>query len=125
MVRLAARQPARNLQRRQAPDRRRAQLDARRSPGAAGEAAGDRARRTAAPGMADAAGWHPGCSRRADRGLQLAQPGLPGALSLRAGTAVGLLHRLRTRRLHARSSEEHTSELQSLMRISYAVFCLK
>src|SRR3546814_10750394 len=24
-----------------------------------------------------------------------------------------------------RSSEEHTSELQSLMRISYAVFCLK
>src|SRR3546814_2251193 len=28
--------------------------------------------------------------------------------------------------LHARSrSEEHTSELQSLMRISYAVFCLK
>src|SRR3546814_7630341 len=30
-------------------------------------------------------------------------------------------------RLHHRSgrSEEHTSELQSLMRISYAVFCLK
>src|SRR3546814_9768973 len=25
---------------------------------------------------------------------------------------------------HARRSEEHTSELQSLMRISYAVFCL-
>src|SRR3546814_7885631 len=30
------------------------------------------------------------------------------------------LHRLRLSR-----SEEHTSELQSLMRISYAVFCLK
>src|SRR3546814_5456457 len=30
-----------------------------------------------------------------------------------------LPHRLRAR------SEEHTSELQSLMRISYAVFCLK
>src|SRR3546814_8598606 len=30
-----------------------------------------------------------------------------------------LLHR------QARRSEEHTSELQSLMRISYAVFCLK
>src|SRR3546814_7520632 len=32
-------------------------------------------------------------------------------------------------KIHARStgprSEEHTSELQSLMRISYAVFCLK
>src|SRR3546814_10820530 len=27
--------------------------------------------------------------------------------------------------LIARRSEEHTSELQSLMRISYAVFCLK
>src|SRR3546814_8108388 len=30
----------------------------------------------------------------------------------------------RTRRA-GRRSEEHTSELQSLMRISYAVFCLK
>src|SRR3546814_9304689 len=29
------------------------------------------------------------------------------------------------RRLEDRRSEEHTSELQSLMRISYAVFCLK
>src|SRR3546814_9321516 len=27
--------------------------------------------------------------------------------------------------LQSRRSEEHTSELQSLMRISYAVFCLK
>src|SRR3546814_3966263 len=38
-------------------------------------------------------------------------------------------HRIeRLRRLRARvagRSEEHTSELQSLMRISYAVFCLK
>src|SRR3546814_5175365 len=31
----------------------------------------------------------------------------------------------RTRFLQASRSEEHTSELQSLMRISYAVFCLK
>src|SRR3546814_2656307 len=29
------------------------------------------------------------------------------------------------RRYSAERSEEHTSELQSLMRISYAVFCLK
>src|SRR3546814_3391099 len=29
------------------------------------------------------------------------------------------------RRADANRSEEHTSELQSLMRISYAVFCLK
>src|SRR3546814_2422677 len=31
----------------------------------------------------------------------------------------------RDRRLAEQRSEEHTSELQSLMRISYAVFCLK
>src|SRR3546814_5726532 len=31
----------------------------------------------------------------------------------------------RVARRTARRSEEHTSELQSLMRISYAVFCLK
>src|SRR3546814_6230513 len=31
----------------------------------------------------------------------------------------------RARRLSSSKSEEHTSELQSLMRISYAVFCLK
>src|SRR3546814_6198937 len=31
----------------------------------------------------------------------------------------------RRRRQRGRRSEEHTSELQSLMRISYAVFCLK
>src|SRR3546814_9858361 len=31
----------------------------------------------------------------------------------------------RARMLHEARSEEHTSELQSLMRISYAVFCLK
>src|SRR3546814_9028540 len=36
-------------------------------------------------------------------------------------------HALRTAAmpLHPRRSEEHTSELQSLMRISYAVFCLQ
>src|SRR3546814_5655058 len=32
---------------------------------------------------------------------------------------------LRAQRARHRRSEEHTSELQSLMRISYAVFCLK
>src|SRR3546814_3201899 len=37
-----------------------------------------------------------------------------------AGTPVGTILGL-----HAQRSEEHTSELQSLMRISYAVFCLK
>src|SRR3546814_2152014 len=32
---------------------------------------------------------------------------------------------LRLRGIETRRSEEHTSELQSLMRISYAVFCLQ
>src|SRR3546814_9022251 len=35
-----------------------------------------------------------------------------------------LRHRLPVRLWHWLRSEEHTSELQSLMRISYAVFCL-
>src|SRR3546814_13909535 len=47
------------------------------------------------------------CRRAARRGGE-------GSLFLLRHRAVG----------HARS-EEHTSELQSLMRISYAVFCLK
>src|SRR3546814_2509559 len=34
-------------------------------------------------------------------------------------------HRNRHHAHHQHRSEEHTSELQSLMRISYAVFCLK
>src|SRR3546814_4992723 len=38
---------------------------------------------------------------------------------------VHALHRQRERTPEAGRSEEHTSELQSLMRISYAVFCLK
>src|SRR3546814_9927236 len=36
-----------------------------------------------------------------------------------------LLVHVHTRTCWRRRSEEHTSELQSLMRISYAVFCLK
>src|SRR3546814_12813522 len=38
--------------------------------------------------------------------------------------ALAQLHHL-SRRHRCGRSEEHTSELQSLMRISYAVFCLK
>src|SRR3546814_7700090 len=34
-------------------------------------------------------------------------------------------HRRTVRKQAAKRSEEHTSELQSLMRTSYAVFCLK
>src|SRR3546814_9303171 len=38
---------------------------------------------------------------------------------------AGLQDRATVRELFENRSEEHTSELQSLMRISYAVFCLK
>src|SRR3546814_3649235 len=45
---------------------------------------------------------------------------------VRVGAILGELDKTDLfRRLATRRSEEHTSELQSLMRISYAVFCLK
>src|SRR3546814_2158866 len=47
-----------------------------------------------------------------------------GHVRLRRLGAVHLRAPARPARLRGRS-EEHTSELQSLMRISYAVFCLK
>src|SRR3546814_4881550 len=46
----------------------------------------------------------------------------PPPLAHRAGTPAA---RGRAHAPSPRRSEEHTSELQSLMRISYAVFCLK
>src|SRR3546814_2438145 len=73
---------------------------------------------------------HARCQQQADAALRRAQHQRP------AGEAE-LLARFRRclrcqstashcRSVHAASrSEEHTSELQSLMRISYAVFCLK
>src|SRR3546814_1069823 len=47
------------------------------------------------------------------------------ALLARGRRAVDLERRDRIAMFEAHRSEEHTSELQSLMRISYAVFCLK
>src|SRR3546814_1559688 len=46
---------------------------------------------------------------------QLLARACTGATDVRGTPAAG----------HGTRSEEHTSELQSLMRISYAVFCLK
>src|SRR3546814_5656477 len=43
----------------------------------------------------------------------------------RLGPVEAAILRFRNDAVRNRRSEEHTSELQSLMRISYAVFCLK
>src|SRR3546814_7685214 len=62
------------------------------------------------------------------RGLGVAQGVLADAILLaqllepRLRIGDGFLQHLQARLVR---SEEHTSELQSLMRISYAVFCLK
>src|SRR3546814_10706160 len=49
--------------------------------------------------------------------------GLAGSSA--GGGAIGDHFAAEGRRARGHRSEEHTSELQSLMRISYAVFCLK
>src|SRR3546814_7023365 len=48
-----------------------------------------------------------------------------GNYSWTAGTTAFFYRNPVTNSLFTSRSEEHTSELQSLMRISYAVFCLK
>src|SRR3546814_4785846 len=55
-------------------------------------------------------------SQLADDSMQIAQRG--GAVVSDVVTTMQEIH-------DSSRSEEHTSELQSLMRISYAVFCLK
>src|SRR3546814_3813725 len=59
--------------------------------------------------------------RRNARSIVCDPPGHPGAPC----NIVMVETVCRSCRRHVRRSEEHTSELQSLMRISYAVFCLK
>src|SRR3546814_2714768 len=58
--------------------------------------------------------------------IEPANPDIAEALRGRGDRAFGLVEqRLSDAPYFAGRSEEHTSELQSLMRISYAVFCLK
>src|SRR3546814_10757071 len=57
-------------------------------------------------------------------------PPAPYSMADLGGDVLALLDALEIERTHfcglsIGRSEEHTSELQSLMRISYAVFCLK
>src|SRR3546814_3816545 len=79
---------------------------------------------------------HPLVSGRGDDRLGAAEQGAAHAEARPVGIDVEAaqllaLHRAEADRpgqagyRHLERSEEHTSELQSLMRISYAVFCLK
>src|SRR3546814_5937643 len=65
------------------------------------------------PWARDAWGYNPEIQFLANRGFCVLQ------MNFRGSTGYG------RRFWEASRSEEHTSELQSLMRISYAVFCLK
>src|SRR3546814_6247043 len=59
-----------------------------------------------------------------DEAAQVGQPTLSQQLAVLRN--AGLVKTRKDAKLvYYRRSEEHTSELQSLMRISYAVFCLK
>src|SRR3546814_2835404 len=59
-----------------------------------------------------------------DRLVEVVLDAVAGRPLMTSAEREDLLADLRQRRAEERS-EEHTSELQSLMRISYAVFCLK
>src|SRR3546814_1460156 len=75
----------------------------------------------------------PGMEKSATGHLRLAHIALPHRAAGHLQHPLERLQRLQPhvladldpRRQVAQRSEEHTSELQSLMRISYAVFCLK
>src|SRR3546814_7900222 len=67
--------------------------------------------------------WIPACAGMTAKGLAAS---LVAATLFIAGNATAQDLLIRNATVHtATRSEEHTSELQSLMRISYAVFCLK
>src|SRR3546814_9113269 len=68
-------------------------------------------------------------TRPGDQPAAAPQAYLAGTLSRRSyevlSTIGSLFKAVDTAHVPPERSEEHTSELQSLMRISYAVFCLK
>src|SRR3546814_7188637 len=65
-------------------------------------------------------------SRQRRRASSYRQIRLRGIRNLDGGEGIACsCEGIRPRQAARERSEEHTSELQSLMRISYAVFCLK
>src|SRR3546814_6733478 len=73
-----------------------------------------------APNLAGVGGWGHGCTWC---GHRCPEPG-GSAGTCRSTVAERLEGQGACARIELRRSEEHTSELQSLMRSSYAVFCL-
>src|SRR3546814_1121249 len=71
--------------------------------------------------LTTAGDWNVGGGVNLERALTPAKP-LGGHMVVGHVDGIGTLL---VRHEDARRSEEHTSELQSLMRSSYAVFCLK
>src|SRR3546814_5416817 len=72
--------------------------------------------------------WRRRTKSRLERGLRVrSSPLTLGPARNLSGTRSGIRQSRRVLRsfMAVTRSEEHTSELQSLMRISYAVFCLK
>src|SRR3546814_6895829 len=66
-----------------------------------------------------------GCARPAGSVRAAGRAGAPFLAPVLVGVFVPPADRRNRATQRAKRSEEHTSELQSLMRISYAVFCLK
>src|SRR3546814_2880933 len=66
-----------------------------------------------------------GSSTSAPRSLTSSSASRTSSIGLLVGCSARALLAEEPGRLAPERSEEHTSELQSLMRISYAVFCLK
>src|SRR3546814_5459305 len=88
--------------------------------------------RVSAGGLDEAAGQWDIIINATSSSLSGAAPQIPGATYAPESLAYDLVYAarptpfmLQSNGLGAGRSEEHTSELQSLMRISYAVFCLK
>src|SRR3546814_6916524 len=86
--------------------------------------------RAAADPLRVPAGRRPPLRRREPRHHRPAQRHVPRRLraqvdALRVRLPPAVLHRQPAAEVRGMRSEEHTSELQSLMRNSYAVFCLK
>src|SRR3546814_8879891 len=91
-------------------------------------------RRSNRPGNSQAKGphcqealWKAGGEIRPTEGVSRAKEETPRRSKLSGFVTEGVMEKGADFGILSRSprSEEHTSELQSLMRISYAVFCLK